>query len=107
MDYKVEKEEVIDNAPANCGTKKLKWFAFGIVPTGIISIGVVPMGVVSIGVVPMGVVSIGSVAMGAIAAGFVSMGMFTAGTVSMSLNQGHASNLKPAPEASPSGHHHH
>jgi GLTT repeat (6 copies) len=107
MDFKVKKDEFIENSLANCGTQKMKWFAFGIVPTGVVSIGVVPMGVVSIGIVPMGVISIGSVAMGAIAAGFVSMGLFTVGTVSMSLNQGHASNLQPAPAQSPNEHHHH
>ena len=101
MDFKVEKDEIIEDSAESCGTKKVKWFAFGIVPTGVVSIGVVPMGIISIGVVPMGVVSIGSVAMGAIATGFVSMGLLTMGNVTMSLNNGHFSNVETHE------HHHH
>ncbi|MEG3438631.1 hypothetical protein V0288_15975 [Pannus brasiliensis CCIBt3594] len=106
MESKVEKDEIIKNSAESCGSSKIRWFSFGIVPTGVVAVGVVPMGVVSIGIVPMGVISIGSVAMGALAAGLVSMGLFTVGNVSMSLNKGHFSNVQPASTEAPHEHHH-
>lgn len=70
---------------AACGTPKAKLFAFGLTPTGYISVGVVPMGVLAIGIVPMGVISFGIVAMGTIATGLVSMGVVAFGGQTMSL----------------------
>jgi hypothetical protein len=71
--------------PVVCGTSKAKLFAFGLTPTGYISVGVVPMGVLAIGIVPMGVISFGVVAMGTVAAGFVSMGVAAFGGQTMGL----------------------
>jgi hypothetical protein len=68
-----------------CGAAKAKLFAFGLTPTGYISVGVVPMGVLAVGIVPMGVISFGVVAMGTIATGFVSMGVAAFGGQTMGL----------------------